>query len=469
MLDINIMSSDPQNNEINPSPCNASGCGLVILGGGPAGLAVGHFARKAGFEFQLLEASARIGGNAVTFVEDGLRFDSGAHRFHDRDPAMTREVMELLGADLLECEIPSQIYHHGRFVDFPLSPLNLFRALGLRASLGAGLSFLKAHLTHRGEQDSFEHHAVRAYGRDIANRFLLGYSEKLWGLPGSQLCPSISGKRLKGLNLRTFFLETFQGRQAKSAHLDGRFYYPRLGFGMIAEKLATSCGAERVRVNARVTGLLHDSRRIHAVEVNDSEVIPVERVISTLPLSLTARLLASALPTEIAEDMASLKFRHVVLVALFLNRASATRVGSVYFPDPGFPMTRVYEPRNRSAEMAPPGRTMLAAEIPCDAADAMWRQEDGELVRLVADKLKGCGWFNEDELTGGCVKRLPAAYPVLEAGVKARVKRIMDALSRFENLTILGRNGEFRYTHMHDMLRLGHDAVAALTSAGSRA
>jgi protoporphyrinogen oxidase len=209
--------------------------GLLILGGGPAGLSAGHFAQKAGMDFQLLEAAPRTGGNAVTFSENGLRFDSGAHRLHDRDPAMTQVVKELLGNDLLECSIPSQIYHQGRFVDFPLSPLNLCRALGLRASVRAALKFITARLTHSEDADTFEHHAVRAYGRDIAGRFLLGYSEKLWGLPGSQLCPSISGKRLKGLNLRTFLLESFQGRRAKSEHLDGRFYYPRLGFGMITE------------------------------------------------------------------------------------------------------------------------------------------------------------------------------------------------------------------------------------------
>jgi protoporphyrinogen oxidase len=137
----------------------------------------------------------------------------------------------------------------------------------------------------------------------------------------------------------------------------------------------------------------------------------------------------------------------------------------VYFSDPDFPMTRVYEPRNRSAAMAPAGQTMLAVEIPCNAADEVWRQDDAELVRLVADKLKVCGWFQEDEVLGGCVKRLPAAYPVLEEGIRGRVQRIMDALSRFENLTILGRNGEFRYTHTHDMLRAGHDVVAALVQA----
>jgi protoporphyrinogen oxidase len=215
-------------------------------------------------------------------------------------------------------------------------------------------------------------------------------------------------------------------------------------------------------LGARVTGLRHQGRRIEAVEVNDTEIIPADHVICTLPLPVTARLLRSALPDTIMEDVAGLRFRNVVLVGLFLRRPSATQVGSVYFPDEGYPMTRVYEPRNRSPEMAPPCRTMLVAEIPCDPSDDVWHQPEDELVRLVADKLRACGWFRDEELEGGCVKRLPAAYPVLEAGIRARVRRVMEALSTFENLTLLGRNGEFRYTHMHDMLRFGHDAIAGL-------
>lgn len=456
--------ADPITGSEHPIANSVTGqhSGLTILGGGPAGLAVGHFARKAGLEFQLLEASPRFGGNATTFVENGFRFDSGAHRLHDRDKAMTQVVKELLGDDLLECNIPSQIYHHGNFVDFPLSPLNLIRALGVPSSVRALGSFISARMSRRGASHSFEAQAIRAYGRDIADRFLLRYSAKLWGLPCSQLCPSVSGKRLQGLDLRTFLLEAFRGRSAKSAHLDGHFYYPRYGFGMITEGLAASCGQERLRANARITGMQHDGRRILSLQINGEETVPVERIISTLPLPLMARLLASGLPDSVAQDVAGLKFRNVVLVALYLKRASVTKVGSVYFSDPDFPMTRVYEPRNRSAAMAPDGQTMLAVEIPCHAADGVWRQDDAELVRMVADKLKVCGWFRGDEVLGGCVKRLPAAYPVLEEGIRGRVQRIMDALSRFENLTILGRNGEFRYTHTHDMLRAGHDAVAAL-------
>src|SRR5262249_5646942 len=161
-------------------PASTATAHLTILGGGPAGLAAGHFARKAGLPFILFEAADRTGGNAVTFQEGPFRFDSGAHRFHDRDPTMTEEVQHLIGRDLLECEIPSVIFDNGRWVSFPLRPANLFGAIGPLAFARAAASLLRARLFTTRTDDDFEALACHTYGRDIATRYLLGYSEKLW-------------------------------------------------------------------------------------------------------------------------------------------------------------------------------------------------------------------------------------------------------------------------------------------------
>jgi protoporphyrinogen oxidase len=438
------------------------GSQLTILGGGPAGLATGHFARKQGLPFTLFEASPRAGGNATTFQDGPFRFDSGAHRFHDRDPAMTNEVRSLLGHDLLECSIPSQIHHEGRWVDFPLSPSNLLTALGPVAFAHAAGSLLRARLGRSNALDNFEEFACRTYGADIARRFLLGYSEKLWGLPCRQLSPAISGARLDGLSLTAFFAQAIRRSTNGSAHLDGRFYYPRYGFGQIADKLIESCGTEHVRTNARVTRIQHDGARIRAVEINGSQLHPVDEVVCTLPLPLTAALLSPTLPEALLRDSGRLRFRNMILVALFLNRASATRLGSVYFPDADVPITRVYEPKNRSAAMAPADRTMLVAELPCYETDPLWRASSEDLVALVARLLTPCGWFTTGEIAGGTVKRMTAAYPVLETGTEERVNTLIAALERFPNLHLLGRNGLFRYSHTHHMLRFGHDAVARI-------
>ncbi len=433
---------------------------LTILGGGPAGLAAAFFARQAGLSFTLLEAAPRVGGNAVTFQEGAFRFDSGAHRFHDQDPEMTRLVKSLLGDDLLACNIPSQIFHRGGWVDFPLSPFNLLKSLGVRACGRAAHSLARERLKGPPKDASFESYAIRAYGRDIADRFLLGYSEKLWGLPCHRLSPSISGARLQGLSLRTFLLETTVGRRAKTKHLDGKFYYPRHGFGMIADKLADAAGREHLRTGAKVTRVLHEGGQIRSVEINGRELLPVKHLISTLPLPVLARLLDPAPPEHVLAEAGRLRFRNVLLAAVFLNRPSVTRVGSVYFPDLGCPMTRVYEPKNRSSAMAPSDQTMLAVEIPCDASDALWRASDADILALVEKQLEAAQWFSPKDVLGGCVKRLPTAYPVLELGAEDRVRAVLDTLHSFRNFESIGRNGMFRYNHTHHMLRFGQKAVA---------
>jgi protoporphyrinogen oxidase len=69
---------------------------LSVLGGGPAGLAVGYYARKAGISFTIYEASDHVGGNCVTLKHGDFLFDSGAHRFHDKIPEVTTKLNNCL-------------------------------------------------------------------------------------------------------------------------------------------------------------------------------------------------------------------------------------------------------------------------------------------------------------------------------------------------------------------------------------
>src|SRR5262249_53211332 len=183
--------------------------------------------------------------------------------------------------------------------------------------------------------------------------------------------------------------------------------------------------------------------------------VSVDGVCCTLPLPLTATLLSPSLPDSVLADARGLRFRNIMLVALILNRPSATKYGSVYFPSLDSPVTRVYEPKNRSADMAPPDRTMLVAEVPCDSADPIWRASDDELIGRVKSALEPCGWFSSGDVAGGAVKRMAGAYPVLERGTELRVRRLLTSLERFANLHVVGRNGLFTYAHTHTMLRFG--------------
>lgn len=432
---------------------------LTILGGGPAGLAAGYYAHTAGIPFQILEAGSRVGGNAVTFEEDGFRFDSGAHRFHDQDAEVTETVKNLLGDDLVHISVPSQIYHDGVYIDFPLSPLDLVTKLGPIWSIRAGLDLLAARLGRKPGDSDFEAFSIYRYGRRLAELFLLNYSEKLWGLPTNQLSPTISGSRLKNLTLRTLLKEALEGREAKTAHLDGSFYYPRHGYGMIADALAEACGYDNIKLQHRITRVYHRENRIEAIEVNRSERIEVDEVISTLPLSLLLSQLDPPPPAEIMAINSELRFRNVILVAVFIDRERISDNGSIYFPDASYLFTRVYEPKNRSQQMSPPGKTSLCAEIPCSPESDVWNKADSEILALVEQQFIKLGWLNRGEILGGKVIRMPYAYPVLEAGIEDKLKQVYDWLKNFRNLRLVGRNGEFQYTHVHYIMRSAQNLI----------
>lgn len=434
-----------------------------ILGGGPAGLAVGYFARKYGLPFTLYEARQRVGGNAVTFNHDGFQFDSGAHRFHDQDPEITAEVKRLMGRDLQKVEVPSQIYSNGKCLDFPLSPLNLFINLGPATFIKAAVEVLKKRMKPGTPCRQFEEFALHTYGETIARRFLLNYSEKLWGIPCDRLSLQIAGRRMKGLNLKTFVKETLLGKKSKTEHLDGAFYYPRNGgFGEIAARLADYCQPDHIQCRSRITGIHHDRRRIQVVELNRTQRVDTSRdaVISTLPLDQLLAQMVPAPPEEILSTGKELRFRYILLVSICVNRPSVTRAATVYFPDAAVPFTRLYEPKNRNKNLAPPAQSLLAVEIPCFPEDSYWRMEESRLVRLVRNSLLETGWIKEKEIIGAAVKRMPHAYPLLEKGIEKKVAAIMSYLDGFENLKISGRNGTFSYIHVHDVLRAGNDIVA---------
>lgn len=432
---------------------------ITILGGGPAGLSAAWFAHKAGREFRLFEAGDRFGGNAITFQTGDFRYDSGAHRFHDQDAAITEEVKTLMGATLQKIGAPSQILYEGKFIDFPLTPLNLLRSLGFFRSLGAGADLLWARLFRSKGRGSFADQVLKTYGKGIAQPFLLDYSKKLWGREPEDLSPAISGKRLKGLNLKTFVLEALFGKAAKTTHIDGEFYYPQEGIGQLFEMMAADMGPASLETHSRITRLHHDGNTLQTLELNGNRTWPAGWVVSSLPLSLHFHLLDPPPPAELVALAKSMEFRQLLLVAIFIDRPQVTPNASLYFPEPQFDFTRVVESKNRSAQLAPPHQTVLVAEIPCAATDAIWEMDEAALIQKTGAQLAGTGLITPEEILGGAVHRIRNAYPILEWGFEDKVAPLVTYLSRFRNLRLAGRNAEFAYTHIHDLMRRGKDLL----------
>jgi len=436
---------------------------ITILGGGPAGMAVAFYAHKKGMDYRLFECSDRLGGNCITIERNGFLFDSGAHRLHDKDTETTNIIKELLGSDLKLIHVPSQIYREGRYIDFPLSPLNLLRFLGPFRFVHSAFQILHAKLKKQEAQDNFKALALHAYGRNIAELFLLHYTEKLWGKTAAELSTEVAGKRLKGLNLKTFILEAIKGKQKKTSHLDGSFYYPKYGIGAIFEKMQQNLNTESIFLGHKVTTIHHKQNKITGVTVNDDDYFEVQELACSLPLGVVLNILNPAPPPEVLQLAKSIQFRDIMLLGFFLDKESVNNNGSMYFPSDRYPFTRVYEPRNRSACMSPKGKTSLMVEIPCQRSEPIWNQDESALLKEIAQHLIKANLFREDELLDSCIYRVNNAYPILEKEYLEKTKPIYGYLSLFQNLHLTGRNGLFAYTHIHDHMVNGRNVVNGLS------
>ncbi len=438
---------------------------VAILGGGPAGLGVAFYAHRAGLPFVLYEGSSQPGGMCRTLRCGEHLYDSGAHRFHDRDPEITRDLVALMGDELVRVDAPSAVWDRGRYIDFPPTPLNVMFAYGLREAGRIGRDLLRSGLQRRRTAVSFEDFAVSRFGRTLARRILLNYSEKLWGLPCDQLSPDIATRRLQGMTLRSLLYElVFPG--ARTEHVDGSFLYPRGGYGRIADALVRAVPSESIRTGFEVASVECDGGAARRIHFSGGQAAEVEgRVVSTLPLPLLVKLLGDAAPETARAAAADLRFRHVRLLFLRLKSARMSDNASIYVPDPAFCISRIYEPRNRSAAMAPEGETSAVVEAPCFMGDAVERLTVDAFAERVVGELSVLGLVNPRQIIETRQHFIANAYPVYVNGYARNVSVIREGLKGIANLETIGRAGRFVYSHLHDQLRFGRDYVGALTES----
>ncbi len=100
---------------------------IVILGAGAAGLGAAYqLSRRGVASVSVIEQSENVGGNAGSFELSGIHVDYGSHRLHPScDPEILKDLHELLGDDLLDRPRHGRIRLRGRWIHFPLKPLDL--------------------------------------------------------------------------------------------------------------------------------------------------------------------------------------------------------------------------------------------------------------------------------------------------------------------------------------------------------
>lgn len=450
---------------------------IILLGGGVAGLATGLELARRGRQVTVIEKGPVAGGLAQTFEYETpagvFRFDIGGHRFHSHKPEIIGWVKDLMGADLLHVPRISRIYLSndgkagGKFVDYPLQfpgALSIFSpAQAARILSSYGAATVRNRLNGSGPDVSFEDWVVRRFGRALYEVYFEPYTEKVWGISCQELSADWAAQRISLPSLSEAVKRAISPGAAPPATIISHFWYPRLGFGMIPDRMKSEIErlGSQVILGAGVTSIVPGDTGGFTVTVDDGagvHQISGDRVISSIPMNfLLAGLPADSGSREVAENF-KLRYRDIILIYLAIQTPQVSSDSWTYFPGRSLLAGRTHEPRNWSPLMTPDGYTSLAAEVFTSQGEPTWEQPDETLVQRAADDLSGIGFMPRGSLHQGWVKRVRFAYPVYDIGYAEKVKAVQKFLDQWPNLHLVGRTGSFRYMNsdgvIEDALRL---------------
>lgn len=448
---------------------------LAILGAGPAGAGAAFQAAARGLaRTTVLEANAATGGNAGSFDLHGVRCDYGSHRLHPKvAPHILQDLRILLGDDLLLRPRHGRIRLRGKWIHFPLKPLDLALKLPKRFALGvASDSVRKSFLRSANGKATFATVLERGLGRTICRDFYFPFARKLWGVEPEELSIATAQRRVSGSSLGRMIGKVLRQAPGFKSPVAGKFYYPRKGYGQISEALwraAESHGAS-FQFNAPVIAVNRDGNRVVGVQYRQSErehSLATDMVWSTIPITHLVRGMRPAAPADVLAAASELQFRGMMLIYLVLDQDRFSQYDAYYFPDCGVPISRLSEPKVFRDASEPIGRTVICAELPCDPGDSEWTLTDEELGRRLCEWMAMVGLPVKSTVLSTAVRRLPQAYPVYRAGYERPFEIIDQWLGQLDGLVSLGRQGLFAHDNAHHTLEMAYAAADCLAPDGS--
>ena len=492
----------------------------IICGAGPAGLTAAYeLLDKTDIKPIVYEMTGDIGGISKTINYKGNRIDIGGHRFFsksDRVMAWWQNILPVQGAParddiMLKREVQlssepsapnpettdkvmlirrrlSRIFYLRKFFNYPVSlNSNTFFNLGLVRIIKVGLSYVKVKLLPIKKEKSLEDFLINRFGKELYLTFFKDYTEKVWGVPCTNIKPEWGAQRIKGLSITKLISHVLKGRKDPSLNQKGtetslieRFMYPKFGPGQMWEEVARIIRQKGGEVFLRhnVIGLNLKGNMILEVTVRDEhtgEIISTKGdfFFSTMPVKDLIRALGGGVPQEVQQVAQGLIYRDFLTVGLLLkklkikNETNIKTINSIipdnwiYIQERDVKLGRVQIYNNWSPYMIKDENTVwVGLEYFCNEGDELWSKSDDDLAKFAINELAKIDIIDKDDVLDSVVIRMQKTYPAY-FGSYDQFHIIRNFTDTIENLFLIGRNGMHRYNNQD------HSMLAAMTSVGN--
>ena len=446
---------------------------LVIIGAGPAGLTAAYELTDSDKKVIILEKKSQVGGLAETKVFGNYRYDIGPHRFFTKNKEVYELFLKMLGKDAVEVNRKTRILFKNSYFDYPLTPLNALFGLGIGESIVIGFSYIFARIKSYlkiSKINNFEDWVVDRFGRKLFNNFFKNYTEKVWGIDCKDIGSDWAAQRIKGLSLSTAIkFALFPNSKKRPKTLVDKFYYPRLGAGMLWEKFEDYIKEQGVEVakNKKVTGVSNNGDNFKVtIEDNfgNQTSIDTKNIFFSNPLLEFIDIYDADVPESVINSAKSLNYRNHISVHVTIDKKLFDD-NWIYIHSPNLNMARIADFTNFSDDMSEEGKYPLTLEYFCFEEDEIWNQNNSDIIDFALKELRNI--FDEEfNVIHSEVSRNAKAYPVIKTGYQEYIDVIKNWLSGLHNITAIGRSGMFKYNNQDHAMATGLYAARTLLGHG---
>ncbi|RXF71821.1 NAD(P)/FAD-dependent oxidoreductase [Arcticibacter tournemirensis] len=481
----------------------------LIIGAGPAGLTASYeLLTRTNIRPIVIEQSDAIGGISRTVKYKGNRIDIGGHRFFSKsdrvmewwqkfmpfqssfDCCESEESIvrkdEVAGPEndrvmLLRRRI-SRIFFLRKFFEYPLNlTLDTLGNLGVIRIARILVTYVRIRLFPIQDETYLEAFLVNRFGKELYKTFFKSYTEKVWGVPCSEIKSEWGAQRIKGLSIskaikhafKTFFAKDDEiGQKNKETSLIDKFLYPKYGPGQLWEEVASNIKTKGGEIIANSKVLKIDWINSETVEVtalneanNEMIVYKGNLLFSTMPVMELIESMGCVVPDHIKTIARGLKYRDFITVGLLLKKLNIENTSGIktvngltpdnwiYIQEGDVSVGRIQIFNNWSPYMVGDERyAWVGLEYFCNEGDKLWVMEDGDFINFAVGELVKLGMIELGSLMDSTIIRVPKAYPAY-FGTYGEFDKVKDYLSSFSNLFLIGRNGMHRYNNQdHSML-----------------
>lgn len=431
---------------------------IAVIGAGPAGITAAYELTKAGFDVTLYEASDKVGGLSKTIDLWNQKVDLGPHRFFSNDTKVNKLWLEVVGKDYRMVDRLTRIYYKKKFYYYPLKPFDALFKLGIGRAFLCVMSYFKEKIKPTKQDGSFEAWVTARFGSRLYSIFFKTYSEKLWGIPCTELDEDFAAQRIKKLSLFEAVKNAlFSSKKNKHKTLVDQFAYPIGGTGMVYDKMKTFieknggkvlCSTPVKKVDAGENGAT-------SIELMSGEIIPFDHIISSMPITHLVRNLPNV-PADIISAATDLKFRNTILVYLKVEGVDVFPDNWLYVHANDLQMGRITNFCNWVPEINQDEKsTIVVLEYWSYNEDVIWNNTDEELIALGKKELRATGLIKDLEISEGHIIKIPKCYPVYGKGYKEPLQKVETYLSTINNLSVIGRYGSFKYNNQDHSILMG--------------